>query len=104
MTQRSVDGDIANSLDSASEGMIKEISESMELDSSRRTARRTLKIANRIYKRPMNILADSWSTNNCVSARECVARKISIERKLDGGEELRLADGSVSKTRGQVQI
>lgn len=57
-----------------------EVSESMGLDSSRRTPRRTLDHASSIGGRPLKILLDSGSTSNYLSAQECMVKEIPIEK------------------------
>ena len=71
--------------------------------SSSRTQRRTLELAARIGRRPLRVLIDSGSTDNYIDARECTARKIKIQKE-DQAKELKMADGSMVKTEGQVHI
>ena len=49
------------------------------------------------------MLIDSGSTGNYIDARECAARKLKIQKE-DTAEELKMADGSVVQTEGQVHI
>ena len=82
-----------------------EVGESMAgVDSSSRTPkRRILELAMRIGHRPMRVLVDSGSTSNYIDAREGTAWRIKIEAE-DLSEELKMADGTVVKTKGQVQF
>ena len=86
--------------DSTKGGMAVEVVESVwSMDSSSKTPRRTLELARRIGKRPVRMLIDSGATGNYVSAQECAARKIKIEKEKNG-KELTMADGSKVKTIG----
>ena len=49
------------------------------------------------------MLIDSGATGNYVSAQECAARKIKIEKEKNG-KELTMADGSKVKTIGRVRL
>ena len=49
------------------------------------------------------MLIDSGATENYVSAQECAARKIKIEKEKNG-KELPMADGSKVKTIGRVRL
>ena len=70
------------------------------VDSSSRTPkRRTLELAARIGGRPMRVLVDSGSTGNYIDARECTTHGIKVEAE-DHVEELKMAYGSVVKTKG----
>ena len=74
------------------------------MDSSSKTQRRrTLELAARIGRRPLRVLVDSGSTGNYIDARECAARRLKIEAE-DQPEELKMADGTVVKTEGRVQL
>ena len=73
------------------------------MDSSSKTPRRTLELAGRIGKRPVRMLIDLGATGNYVSAQECVARNIKIEKEKNG-KELIMADGSKVKTLGRVRL
>ena len=71
--------------DSTEGGMAIEAVESVwGLDSSSKTPKRTLELAGRIGKRPVRMLIDSGTTRNYVSAQECAARKIKIEKRKMG--------------------
>ena len=84
--------------------MAVEVVESVwDMDSSSKTLRRTLELAGRIGKRPVRMLIDSGTTGNYVSAQECIARKIKIEKEKNG-KELTMADGSKVKTIGRVRL
>ena len=73
--------------DSTEGGMAEEVVESVwDMDSSSKTPRRTLELAGRIGKRPVCMLIDSGATGNYVSAQECTARKIKIEKEKNGKE------------------
>ena len=86
--------------DSIKGGMAVEVVESVwSMDSSSKTPRRTLELAGRIGKRPVRMPIDSGATGNYVSAQECIARKIKIEKEKNG-KELTMADGSKVKTIG----
>ena len=90
--------------DSTEGGMAVEVVESVwSMDSSSKTPRRTLELARQIGKRPIRMLIDSGTTGNYVSAQECAARKIKIEKEKNG-KELTMADGSKVKTIGQVRL
>ena len=79
--------------DSIEGGMAMEVIESVwSMNSSSKTLRRTLELVGRIGKRPVCMLIDSGMTGNYVSAQECVARKIKIEKEKNG-KELTMADG-----------
>ena len=74
------------------------------VDSSSKTQRRrTLELAARIGRRPLRVLVDSGSTGNYIDARECAARRMKIEAE-DKPEELKMADGTVVKMEGRVQL
>ena len=74
------------------------------VDSSSRTPkRRTLELAVRIGRQPMRVLVDSGSTGNYIDARECTTQRIKIEAE-DQSEELKMADGTMVKTKGRVQF
>ena len=74
------------------------------MDSSSRTPKwRTLELAARIGHRPMRVLVDSGSTGNNIDARECAAQRIKIEVE-DQAEELKMADGTVVKTKGSSSV
>ena len=74
------------------------------VDSSSKTQRwRTLELATRIGRRPLCVLVDSGSTGNYIDARECAARRMKIEAE-EKPEELKMADGTVVKTEGRVQL
>ena len=89
--------------DNTEGGMAVEVVESMwDMDSSSKTLR-TLELAGRIGKRPVRMLIDSGVTWNYVSAQECAARKIKIEKEKNG-KELTMADGSKVKTIGRVWL
>ena len=51
----------------------------------------------------MRVLVDSGSIGNCVDAHECIARGLKVEVE-DHVEELKMADGTVVKTEGRVQL
>ena len=57
----------------------------------------------RIGHRPMRVLVDSGSTGNYIDAQECAARGMKIEAE-DQAEELKMADGTMVKTKGRVQF
>ena len=105
MAWGSTDGQEVESPDSVPGGTTVEVGESLAgVDSSSRTPkRRTLELAARIGRRPMRILVDSGSTGNYIDAQECTARRIKIEAE-DQSEELKMADGTVVKTKGRVQF
>ena len=91
-------------LDSATGRTTVEVEEATAgVASSSRTQRRTLELVARIGHRPLRVLIDSGSTGNYIDARECAARKIKIQKE-DQAEELKMADGSMVKTEGQVHI
>ena len=46
---------------------------------------------------------DSGSTGNYIDVRECAARGIKIEAE-DKPEELKMADGTVVKREGRVEL
>ena len=74
------------------------------MDSSSKTQRRrTLELAARIGWRPLRVLVDSGSTGNYIDARGCAARRLEIEVE-DQPEELKMADGTVVKIEGRVQL
>ena len=90
--------------DSTEGGMAIEVVESVwSMDSSSKTPKRTLELARRIGKRPVCMLIDSGTTRNYVSAQECAARKIKIEKEKNG-KELTMADGSKVKTISHVRL
>ena len=60
-------------------------------------------MAGRIGKRLVRMLIDSGATGNYVSAQECAARKIKIEKEKNG-KELKMADGPNVKTIGRVRL
>ena len=73
-------------------------------DSSSKTLRRkTLELATRIGWRPLHVLVDLGSTGNYIDARECAMRRMKIEA-VDKPEEVKMADGTVVKTEGRVQL
>ena len=75
------------------------------LDSTSRTRRKTLELAGWIGKSPLKVLIDSESTDNYISAQECVVRGLRIDRRrVCEREELRMANGSVVQTAGSVKI
>lgn len=74
------------------------------MDSSNKIPRRTLEVVDRIGKRPMKMIVDFGSTKTCIVARQYMAGKLTIEKELDGGEELRMADSSVVRIEGRVYI
>ena len=49
------------------------------------------------------MLISSGATGNYISAQECTARRIKIEKE-QGGKELTMADVSNMKTLGRVQL
>ena len=74
------------------------------MDSSSKTQRRrTLELAERIGQRPLHVLVDSGSTGNYIDARECTARRTKIEAE-EKPEELKMADGTMVKIEGLVQL
>ena len=105
MARRSTNGQEVVSPNCVLGGTTVEVGESTAgVDSSSRTPkRRTLKLAARIGHGPMRVLVDSGSTSNYIDARECTARRIKIEAE-DQSEELKMADGTVVKTEGRVQL
>ena len=89
---------------STKEGMAVEVVESVwSMDSSSKTPRRTLELAGRIGKRPVRMLIDSGAIGNYISAQECTARKIKIEKEKNG-KELRMIDGSKVKTISRLRL
>ena len=64
---------------------------------------KTFELAGKIGRKPLSILLDSGSTGNFVSARICTAIKLKPEKDANP-EELKMADGSIVKTEGKVQI
>ena len=86
-------------------GTIVEAGESTTgVDSSSKTQSRIrLELAARIGWRPLCVLVNSGSTSNYIDVRECAARGIKIEAK-EKPEELKMADGTVVKTKGRVQL
>ena len=93
--------DIALS-DSTKGGIAEGVVESVwSMDTTSKTQKRTLEPAGRIGKRLVCMLIDSGATGNYISAHECVARIIKIEKEK-GGKELTMADGSNVKTLRQV--
>ena len=81
-------------------GMTEEVVESVwSMDSTSIPQRRTLELAGRIGKRPVRMLIDSGATGNYISAQECIARRIKIEKEQEG-KELTMVDGSRVKTLG----
>ena len=96
--------DDATLSDSTEGGMTEEVVESVwSMDSTSKTPRRTLELAGRIGKRPVCMLIDSGATGNYISAQECAARRIKIEKE-HGGKELTMAEGSSVQTLGQVWL
>ena len=96
--------DDATLSDSTEGGMTEEVVESVwSMDSTNRTLRRTLELASRIGKRSVHILINSSAIGNYISAQECVARRIKIEKE-HGGKELTMADGSSVKTLDRVRL
>ena len=74
------------------------------VDSSSKTQRRrTLELAARIGGRPLCVLVDSGSTGNYIDAQECAVRGIKIEAE-EKPEELKMADGTMVKIEGRVQL
>ena len=74
------------------------------VDSSSKTQRRkTLELAARIGWRPLHVLVDSGSTGNYIDAQECAARRMKIEAE-EKPEELKMADDTLVKTEGRVQL
>ena len=73
------------------------------MDSSSKTPRRTLELAGRIGKRPIRMLIDLGAIGNYVSAQECAARKLKIEKEKNG-KELTMVDVSKVKTIGRVWL
>ena len=71
--------------------------------SSKAQRQQTLGLAARIGRRPLRVLVDSRSTGNYIDARECAARRMKIEAE-EKPEELKMADGTVVKTEGRVQL
>ena len=71
--------------------------------SSRQTPRKTLELAGRIEGKPWNLLIDSGSTGNYISAHVCTVNKL---RKEDDPypDQLTMADGSQVETTGRVQV
>ena len=63
----------------------------------------TLELAGHIGRRPVEMLVDSGSTGNYVSAQVCTACKLKTE-KDPHGEELHMADGSTVKIEDRVQV
>ena len=49
------------------------------------------------------VLADSRMSSNDIDAQECVACGIKVEAE-DQSEELKMADGTMVRTKGQVQF
>ena len=90
-----------DTLSDSTEGrMAVEVAESMwSMDSSSKTPRRTLELVGQIGKRPVCMLINLGATRNYVSAQECVARRIEIEKEKSG-KKLTMADGSKDKTIG----
>ena len=85
---------------STKRGMPEEAVESVwSMDSTSRTPRRTLELAGRIGKSPICMLIDLGTTGSYISAQECSARRIRIERE-QGGKELTMVDGFSVKTLG----
>ena len=104
LTQRTVATVGMGSLDSVPEGTTVEAGELHAGESSSsRTQRRTLELAAKIGRRSLTVLVDSGSTGNYIDARECTARKLKIDKE-DIAEELKMADGTVVKTEGRVQV
>ena len=96
--------DVAALSNSTKGGMTEEVVESVwSMDSTSRTLRRTLELACRIGKRPVCMLIDLGTIGNYISAQECTARRVKIERE-QGGKELMMVDGSNVKTLGQVRL
>ena len=105
MARKSTDGQGVESPDCVPGGTTVEVGEpTAGVDSSSRTPkRRTLELAARIGRRPMRVLVDSGSKSNYIDVREFLAWRIKIEAE-DQAEELKMADGTVVKTEGQVQF
>lgn len=74
-----------------------------DCSSSSRTQRRTLELAKRIGNQLVTILVDSGSIRKYIDARVCAARNFKVETE-DHPEELKMADGIVVRTQGQVQV
>lgn len=49
------------------------------------------------------VLVDVTSNSDCVDASECVARGLKVEAE-DQPEEHKMANGSVIKTEGRIQV
>ena len=76
-----------DALSNSTEGMAIEVVKSVwGLDSSSKTLGRTLELAGWIGKRPVCLLIDAGVAGNYVSAQECIARKIKIEKEKNGKE------------------
>ena len=105
-TRRIVDEDIAGSSNRVSEETtIGGVESAWGLGSTSRTQRMTLELAGRIGKKPLKVLIDSGSIGNYISAQECAARGLRIDRgRACEREELRMANGSVVQTAGSVKI
>ena len=73
-----------------------------EVNVAHRT-RNTLELAGRIGRKSVELLIDSGSTGNYVSARVCAACKLKTERDPHG-EELKMADGTTVKINERVQV
>ena len=75
------------------------------LDSTSRTQRKALELADRIGKKSLKVLIDLGSTSNYISAQECAARGLRIDLgRACEREELRMANGSMVQTARSVKI
>ena len=99
MTQRTAAKDVVGSSDRVSEeAAIGGVESAWGLDSTNRTQRKTLELASRIGKKPLEVLIDSGSNGNYISAQECMARGLHTDPgRAYEREELRMANGSVVK-------
>ena len=76
----------------------------MGVDSSSRTPQwRTVELAMRISRRPVCVLVALGLPGNYIDARECTTHGIKIELE-DQTKELKMADGTMVKTKGRVQF
>ena len=81
-----------------------EVGESMSgSGSSSRTQRRTLKLITRIGRQPITILVDSGLMGNYINACVYALAMMKVDKE-DQPEELKMADSSIVKTEGLVQI
>ena len=67
--------------------------------SSRPPQQRTLELAAWSGHQPIRVLVGSGSTGNYIDGQECATHGIKIEAE-DQVEELRMADGTMAKTKG----